>query len=373
MSQRAAGQRYRQGVATGLAVAAGLLLLALAPAPQASAELVEAGKTRLRLDRGLVAELGQKGVKLTKVKQGKVQGRLVTLPVKGGLIEPASGSGWVDSAGGLGFRSGKKVVRLTEISVNTAKEGIWAKLDGKRAKIAAVKDPGFSRAGFGGTIRVADLKLNAKATNHLNRRLGLDGIFRPGRTFGAVSSTYQPEWVQAPNGSLQFSFDQGLLDELKSVEVEPAPFSMSVTGSNPLAYDAPILRGDIYPRAGRSSGGIEGGFRLARPGVPSPVITVSNIGLSFETNTLSTAVALHTESGQLGQVPPGPFATFDLSGAAVRLDPKARNLTVANARAVLGTAGAELINREFAAPKGKAPIVAAGDLLGTLSMTVQGR
>lgn len=362
-----------QGFAVGVAVISGLLL-ALALAPGASAEAVESGKTRLRIDRGLLSELEQEGVELTKVKRGKFQGRLLTLPATGGLIEPASASGWVDSAGGLGLRSGKRAARLTEVSVNTAKDGVWAKLDGKRTKIAALGDFGLSRAGFGGTIRVESLKLNAKAADLLNRRLGLDGVFRPGRAFAAVSSTYQPEWVQAPNGALQLSFDPGLLAKLKSVEVEPAPFSMSATGPDPLVYSSPILRGDIYPRtAGRGSGGVEGGFRLARPGVPSPVITVSNIGVSFETNTLSTAVMLHTESGQLGTVPPGPFATVDLAAAGVQLDPAARRLTVANARAVLAAGGAELINREFAQPKGKAPIVAAGDLLGTVSMTLQGR
>lgn len=370
MSQRLAGQRNWQMVAIGLAVLAGLLL-ALALAPRASAELVESGKTRLQLNRGLFAQFEEEGVRVAKVQQGKVEGRLVTLPVQGGLIDPASGSGWVDSAGGLSLRSGKRVVRLTEISVNTAKEGIWAKLDGKRAKIATVEDPSFSRVGFGGTIRVRSLKLNGRAADHLNRRLGLDGVFRPGRPFAAVTSTYQPEWVQARKGSLQISFDQGLLDKLKSVEVEPAPFAMSVTGSNPLTYDAPILRGDIYPRGNRGSGGVEGGFRLARPGMPSPVITVSNIGLSLESTNLSTAVALHTESGQLGQVPPAPFATIDFAPAAIQVDQAARSFTVTGARAVLGVGGAVLINREFAAPKGKDPLVAAGELVGTLSMTVQ--
>ncbi len=373
MNQRTAWQRNWQGLAIGMAVAAGLLL-ALALAPRASAELVESGKTRLRLDRGLFVELEEEGVKLAKVKQGKVQGRLVTLPAKGGLIEPASGSGWVDGAGGFSLRSGKRVVRLTEVSVNTAKEGVWAKLDGKRTKIAVVEGPGFARAAFGGTIRIGSLKLNARTAGHLNRRLGLDGVFRPGRPFAAVSSTYRPEWVQVAKGSLQLSFDQGFLDKLKSVEIEPAPFAMTVTESGPLTYSAPLLGGSIYPAQTRShsQGFAEGGFRLAKAGAPGPVVTVSNIGVSFESSSLSNAVQLHTEAGQLGTVPAGPFATLDLSGATVYLDPPHRSLTVA-ARVVLGSGGAELINREFAQPRGKGALVAAGDLLGLVSATLQGR
>lgn len=372
MSQRLTGQRNWHTVAIGWAVLAGLLL-ALALAPRASAELVESGRTRLQLNRGLFAQFEDEGIRVAKVKQGKVAGRLVTLPVEGGLIEPASGSGWVDSAGGFRLRSGKRVARLTEISVNTAKKGVWAKLDGKRSKIAAFEDPGFSRAGFGGTIQVRPLKLNAKAAEQLNRRLGLDGVFRPGRAFATVASTYRPEWVQVAKGSLQLSFDQGLLDKLKSVEIEPRPFEMTSTGPSPLVYSAPLIGGSIYPTQSRSSGFAEGGFRLSKPEAPGPVITVANIGVSFESNSLSNSIQLHTESGQLGTVPPGPFATVDLGGATVQLDPSARSLTVTNARAILGAGGAELINREFAAPKGKAPLVAAGDPLGTISATLQGR
>lgn len=372
MSQRVAVRRIWQGPAIGLAVVAGLSL-ALALAPRASAELVESGKTRLRLDRGLFAELAQEGVELAKVKQGKLQGRLVTLPAKGGLIEPASGSGWVDGAGGLSLRAGKRVVRLTEISVNTAKEGIWAKLDGKRGKIAVVKDPGFSRAGFGGTIRVAGLRLNAKTADRLNRRLGLDGVFRPGRPFAAVTSTYQPEWVQVAKGSLQISFDRAFLDKLKSVEIEPRPFEMSVAGSNPLVYSAPLLGGAIYPTQSHSAGFVEGGFRLAKPESPGPVVTVGHLQLSQETDSFSNAFHLHTEAGQLGAVPPPPFATVELGGAGFQPDLPTRSLTISNARVVLAAGGAELINEAFAKPKGKDPIVAAGDPLGTASATLQGR
>jgi hypothetical protein len=373
VSQRVAGQRNRPGAAVGLTVIAGLLLLICALAPNASAELVESGKTRLRLDRGLFTELEQEGVKVAKVKQGKVQGRLVTLPVKGGLIEPASGSGWVDGAGGLSLRAGKRVVRLTEITVNTAKQGVWAKLDGKRAKIAAVEDPGFSRAGFGGTIRIGSLKLNAATAGHLNRRLGLDGVFGPGRPFAAVSSTYRPEWVQVAKGSLQLSFDQAFLDKLKSVEIEPRPFEMSVAGSNPLTYSAPLLGGAIYPAQSRSAGFVEGGFRLAKPEAPGPVITVGNLQVSQETSSFSNAFHLHTEAGQLGTVPPPPFATVDLGGASFQPDSPARSLTISNARVVLAAGGADLINEAFAKPKGKDPIVAAGDPLGTASATLRGR
>ena len=147
---------------------------------------------------------------------------------------------------------------------------------------------------------------------------------------------------------------------------------MTVTGSSPLIYSAPLLGGAIYPRQSRSAGFVEGGFRLTKPESPGPVVTVSNVGVSFESNSLSTAIQLHTEAGQLGTVPPGPFATVDLGGATVQLDSRARSLTV-GARVVLGSGGAELINREFAAPKGKAPLVAAGDFLGLVSATLQGR
>ena len=76
MSQRV-GHRDWQAVAAGASV---LLLLALALAPRASAELVAGGTTRLRLDRGLFAEMNMEAREGTKVQHGKVRAVSLTLP-----------------------------------------------------------------------------------------------------------------------------------------------------------------------------------------------------------------------------------------------------------------------------------------------------
>lgn len=49
------------------------------------------------------------------------------------------------------------------------------------------------------------------------------------------------------------------------------------------------------------------------------------------------------------------------------------SLSILNARATLEAPVAALINATFATPKGKAPVVAAGDPFGTFSLTMQGR
>jgi len=374
MIERPAGRgpAWRVGQAALVATAA-LALLALAAPTRASAELVIAGKTRIELNRGLFKALAKEGVRVSKLGPGKVGGRVVTLPVDGGLIEPASASGWVDSTGGFKFRAGKRVAKLSEVTLNTAKEELRADLNGKRLKIATVKGFDFARAGFGGEIEVAGLRLNQRATNLLNRKLRLDDVFRPGRPFASVSSSFLPEWDQLSSGTFQIGLDSGFVAKLKSLEVEPVPFATSVVGTNPLVLGAPLINGAIYPSSNNSWGGIEGGLRISKPEAPGPVITLSNLGLSLESSKVPAAIMVHTESGQIAPSPGGPLGAVDLAGASVRLDPDTRTLTVTDARATLEAPIADLINETFAKPKGKAPAVAAGDPLGTVSMTMQAR
>jgi len=366
-----------------LAASAWLLLAILAPIP-ATAESIEAGETHLRLDRVLFEDLGNEEVKVSKLGQGSVQGRVVNLPVDGGLIDLGTASGSIDHAGGFKFRSGKRTVKLTELILDTAKRELYARLDGERLRIATLKSYGFTRAGFGDEVEGIGLRLSRRSTGILNRKLRLNRVFRPGRAFAALSSSFQPEAARLAFGSMQFSLDPGTVAKLKSLEVETVPFETILLAPDPPTYSAPLIQGEIYPSASRSWGFLEGGIRIARlappeppetpgPIVTFPVITLINLGLSLESQKVLGFAHLHNEAGQLVPAPGGPLAALDLSAATVKLDSETRALSIVNARATLEAPFANLINETFAAPKGKAPILAAGDPLGTFSLTMQAR
>jgi hypothetical protein len=147
----------------------------------------------------------------------------------------------------------------------------------------------------------------------LNRKLGLRRVFRAGRTFAAISSSFQPEVAQMQSGSMQFSLDPGTVAKLKTLEVEPVPFETAQLGSMPPSYGAPLVAGEVYPGAARSWGFIEGGIRLARLGTPEPgtsvqpvsfpVLTWINLGLSLESQKLLGFLNAHDERGQLVPTP----------------------------------------------------------------------
>jgi hypothetical protein len=376
-----AGRARRMGLAA-VAVAAGLLPVAFALPTPASAESIEAGETRLQLDRVLFDELGDAGVQISRFGKGKVQGRVVTLPVDGGLIDLGTASGSIDQAGGFKFRSGKRTVRMSELILDTAKRELYAKLDNKRLRIATLKSYSFSRAGFGDEVEVADLRLSRRTTGLLNRKLRVNRVFRPSRAFAAISSSFQPETVRMVSGSMQFSLDPGTVAKLKSLELDPVPFETTQLGSSPPTFGAPLLGGEIYPSASRSWASIEGGMRIAKleipeppesPGITLPTLTWANLGLSLESQKVIGGVVSHNAAGQVVPSPGGPLAALDLAAATVQLDPQTRTLSIADARATLEAPFANLINETFATPKGKAPILAGGDPLGTFSLTMQVR
>lgn len=379
MSQRVA----KRGNWLGAAVLVGLLL-ALALPGRAAAETVEAGSTKLELNRALFRALKAEGVEVSKLGQGTVRGRTVTLPVDGGQIELTTAVGTVDHGGGFRLRSGKRMARLSQIVLDTAQRGVFAKIDDRGMRIASLPSFELARAGFGDEIGIARLRLNAVAATMLNRKLGLDRVFRPGRAFASVASGFQPELDRLQSGSLQFSLDPGFVAKLKSLEVDPAQFETAVLGSDPPTFSAPLLGGVIYPGSSRSWALIEGGIRIAKLGEPQlpetpgpifsfPVLTFINLGLALEAQKVTGLIHAHDANGGFAPGPSGSLASLDLSAATVQLDPATRTLAVSGARATLEAPVAALINETFALPKGKAPVFAAGDPFGTFSLTMQGR
>jgi hypothetical protein len=372
VSQREVEQgRHRWVSMVALAALAGLVLAtALAPS-RAAADGIETGATSLQLDRGLAAVLKEEGVRLSGIQGGKVKGRVVSLPVKGGLIDLGTANGWVDSAGALKLRSGKRVARLTEITLDTSKGVLRGKLDGQGLRISVVKSYTFTRNGFGDDIHAKGLRLTGRAVKLLNRKLGLNGVFRPGRPFASVSSSIQPYTAQVTGGSLQIAFDPGTLAKIRSLDVEVQTLESSLVGSEPLTFSAPAIKGEVDPDMTNTWGAIEGGFRIDKPEAPGPAINWWNLGVSFGEGRVLSNPHVRTESGGFSDMVAGPFGA-DLSAATVSVDPATRTVSVSNVKATLGVA-AGAINELFAKPQGKDPAVAASDPLGTISMTLQGR
>lgn len=339
-------------------------------AGSAAADPIAAGRTRLALDTSLFQALRKDGVAIKALKGATANGRFVGLPVKGGLIDLGTANGFVTHESGFRLRAGRRTVALTQIGLDTSKSELRAKVDGKRMRIAAIPRYQAERKGFGEVIEAAGLRPTARLARTLGAKLGLPGAFRAGKPFLTVTTNLQPEFDSVARGTMQFSLDPGTVEKVRSLGAEFLPFEVKPE-SGDYSYSAATTSGAIYPDLRSGFANIEGGLRIGRAEGPSPVITMADLGFSFETYKLASAISVHTEAGQLAPAPGGPLAALDLSGATVRVDRDARTVTVTNARATLEAPIAELINETFA--KGKPPVLAAGDPLGTFALRLEGR
>lgn len=358
------------------ALLAALALLLLMPLSRAEANTIARGKTHLKLDRTFSMLLQREGIEVRPAQLAKGRNRLFTLPISGGQIDPGNAFGAVIHDGGLKFKLGKRTATLRDLTLDTAKKSVRARLGHKRLRIASVGGFSFSRNGFGNDITVRTLKLSRDAAAALNTKLHLRGVFKPGLLLGSASSTVEPEWDTA-SGSLLLSYDESFLAKLKSLGVELSPFAAQVVGSNPLAYSAPLLNGYIYPQLDKGSAVAEAGFRMqpetAGPEAPpGPMMSWLAMGLDFETNKLQASVDVRDPSGA-AKFDNGPTASLNMAGATVSVNRAARTVTITNLRATLEAHTADLINETFAKPKGKGAVFAGGDPLGTFSVTMQGR
>ncbi len=355
----------------GIAALVALGLLALLPAG-AGADPIASGRTKLAFDSSLFMTLRQDGVAIKGLKGATANGRFVGLPVKGGLIDLGTANGFVTHESGFRLLAGRRAVTLTQLGLDTNKAEVRAQVDGQKMRIAAIPHYRYQRKGFGDLIEAVALRPTARLAKTLDAKLGLPGAFRAGKPFLTVTTNLQPEFDSVTGGTMQFSLDPGTVEKIKSLGVDFLPFEVTPEGGT-YSYTAPIRAGAIYPDLRHGFANIEGGLRIGRVEGPSPVITMADFGFSFETYKLSSAISVHTEAGQLAPSSGGPLAALDLSGATVRVDRDARTVTVTNAHATLEEPVANLINETFAKPKGKAPVLAAGDPLGTFSLRLEGR
>jgi hypothetical protein len=143
-----------------------------------------------------------------------------------------------------------------------------------------------------------------------------------------------------------------------------------VLGSEPPSYAASLTSGAVYPDLRGGTAVVEAGVRLTRAS-PWTQVSFTGLSLSLESNKLVADTAVASGSGNTPKGV-GTIAALDLSGATARVDRDRRTVTITGARVTLEASAAQLINEAFAKVPGQ-QVVAAGDLLGTLSLTMMGR
>jgi len=362
------------------AVLAALLvaLLVFAPAAPAVPTPIGEGKTELRLSGGLYKQLKRNDVDVLRSQAGKVRGRVATLPVEEGTLDPVTGAGSVLYGGGIRFRVGDKQVALSGLVLNTTRRTLRGKIAGRGLKLASARGVVNYRNGFGRDLIVKRLKLTARAAKVLNSQLGLSRVFRGGSSLGETVGFADPASVTIQSGSIVLEGSEGFFGKLKSLDVEVVPFeAATVLGTTPPAFSFPLLPGTVPMDLSDDGPGSETGLRLIQKGgtpelpIMSPVMSLVAVSVSPESRILSAGVSVHFSEGNPGLYGVAPIATLDASTSALLADPPSRTLSMINLRATINQFLAEKLNETFAQPKGKPPLFSAGEPLGTVSLTVQ--
>jgi len=386
-------------------VAAMAALLAFAPFASASSDPVASGTTTINLNKGLFKKLSKSGVKVLGVNPGTVKARKVTLPTKGGSLDPTNGQGTLEYSGGIKFKHGKKKAIVSALVLETTAGSLKAKVAGKSMKLATVKGLSVTRNGFGTNLGISGLKLTGKAAKQLNKTLGFTGKknggkkskrasvskqaqppFKGNQNLGGATSETQPKTLAVlPGGNATLTTSLPTVAKLAKIGVEielVAPTTVAALGPPP-AFAFPIGGGTIAPDA--SSGIVQtgGGLKLHQVFVPEAVettMTLNAIWIDLGAKTATVEVTV-TSKGidpklNLGSLGRSSIADISLAGATVKSDSSTRTVTIENASASLQAVTAETLNSVFVTPfegvtKTTAEKFTAGDPLGTFSFAVQ--
>jgi hypothetical protein len=399
-------------------LAALVALLALAPFASATSNPLASGTTTISLNKGLVKKLKKYNVKVLKVSPGTVKGRVVTLPVSGGSLDPITGLGTVEHSGGIKFKAGKKSAAVNTLLLDSTTGSLNAKVAGKSMKFASVKGFTVARNGFGVNVNISALKLTGKAAKQLNKKLGFSGKkkskgkakgqkrasaskavqppFKGNQVLGASTSETQPKTVAVlPTGGAQLVLSDAALAKLNNVGPhppnEPGPFAVKlapveptkVVSLSPVTAVFPISGGTMGPTATAGILQTAGGLRLTQNleavGAGETTLVMGNIWVDLGAKTASVEVTItnpKTPEANLGNLGRASIADVNLTGATIVSDPTTRTVSVQNASATLQAVTAETLNSVFITPIEKATKepqtkFAGGDPLGIFSFTAQ--
>jgi len=336
------------------ALAAALFaLLAFAPYASATADPVESGSATITLNNGFTKYLKTFGIKTTKISPAKLKGKKATFPVTGGEVDPTTGGGTVNLGGGLKFKAGKKSAPVKGLVLDTNKKALFAKVAGKKIKLATVSGYSFTRAGFGVSMTVKKLKVTKTAAKKLNKKLGYaKGKPKPfiaNKLMGSAKAEEQPATVAiVPGGNVSFNADQELLLKLKDVETNAAVIAPT-TEKGFGNYELPISGGNIGPTGAAGQVQTAGGLLLTQKldkgdgSFLETEITLGNMWLDLSAKTVTVEVVAKSnasESLNLGNL--GRSSIADLTITGVSVDSAARTVSVSSS-AVLQPISAEVL------------------------------
>lgn len=287
-----------------VAIVSAALIAMLVIVPIASAATpnpISSGTTTLTIKSNVMKSLKKAGITITAIKPAKLKGSKATLPVTGGEIEAATGSGTITHGGGVKIKWGKKSASLKGFSINSKTKSLSAKVGGKTVKLATLSGVSATRLGFGNSIVAKKLKLTSAGAKALNKALTpakTKPAFKANTLLGSTSTTVEPETDNVlPTGTMTFAGDPGVLGKLAKAEVKLETIAPT-TATGLTTFVSPLSGGTVSPLGTSGQINSSGGLKLvqneALPGIGQPAestaITLGNIGVDLAAKTAGVEV-----------------------------------------------------------------------------------
>jgi hypothetical protein len=173
------------------AATAGLCLFATATPALAKSEHVTGGHATVRAATTISAFLRSRGITVTPIGPAKVGKGAMTMPMIGGTVTVPTMGGTMDAQGGLQYKKGSKVVRVSSY-VLTHKDGkatLTAIVNGHRITIATMSAPNVHMSQTKGTMS-GGLEISAAWAKLINHLVGLN-VVHAGETIGQLGMTIE--------------------------------------------------------------------------------------------------------------------------------------------------------------------------------------
>jgi hypothetical protein len=335
----------------------------------AAADTIGGGRTNITLNKSLYRLMRADGVEVSGLRPAGVDGRRVTLPVSSGLLESTYGTGYLFYKGGIVMKAGGHKVALRKLLLNTEKDWLRGSMGGTKLFVATARDRRARRDGFDGIAVALELRLTRRAAAILNRRLGLDGVFRGRQRLGAVSTSAKRDQVTVTGGTLYLAVDAGFDAKLQSLEVELRPQETgTAAGSAPQTLALPLLPSGIRPDLREGGLYSEAGFTLIGEGSPGRQARFLGVGVPLESGTISGGLWMDPVPPFPGLVGTTPIANVSFASA---IDRTTGAVTAPSTPATLAPGAAARFNEAFA-PPGET-VFNAGEPFAAVSFAVQTR
>lgn len=373
---RPAARRLALASAAAFATA----LLAFAATASAARDPIATGDTDLHLKKGMLRKLDNLGVAVQGVGAGTVTGRKIGLEVRDGMFDPTDAQGFVEVRGGFKLLRGSRGTAVWNITVNTVKGAVYAKVAGARMQLGTLLIPSAGREGFGARVKFGKLALTPKAANRLSNRLGLRGSKRidGGRVLSNTFVLTVPRTVTLlPDGAAKLTANGVALGKFaaKGVKV-PDGFTAlpPATEPTPTSLQVPVIGGALAPDGSAGTVDTAGGLQILKEAKPfSPTVKMANMTLDFGAKTASVELELLPSPPFPGAAGSPALASLVVKGPGVTANPVTRQIAIVG-EARLQANTATTLNNVFNQPAPEPPPSSnfvVGDPLGNFSLSVQ--